>query len=189
MVDRTKSILFIEGEPNTSNGDLRQGFTKLLERKLKGRLPKMLLGAGKKQTIDKFKNNRLEASMFLLLVDLDGTEDKIEADLEENELSENRDNVFYMIQEMENWFLSQPNILDEYYGKDIVTKKSMSQKLSKKPAVEIENPDKELQRITKNTAKGEYHKIKHAVELLKLLDATKLATDFPEFRRLIDKLS
>lgn len=30
-----KVILFIEGESNSSNGDLNQGFTKLLEKKTK----------------------------------------------------------------------------------------------------------------------------------------------------------
>jgi hypothetical protein len=189
MAANNKSILYIEGELNTPNGDLRQGFSKLLEQKLKGKLPRIILGEGKKQTIDKFINNRLEAKMFLLLVDLDGTEDKIDTDLVEHALSERRENVFYMIQEMENWFLSQPKILDEFYGKDSVTKKKMSDKLPKKKAVDIENPDKELQRLTKTTPRGEYHKITHAVELLKLLDASKLEVDFPEFKRLIDRLT
>jgi hypothetical protein len=188
MATNNRNILFIEGEPNSPNGDLRSGFEKLFLQRLKGKLPKTILGAGKKQTIDKFKNNRLEAKMFLLLVDLDGKEDTIEVDLEENQLLEHRENVFYMIQEMENWFLSQPNILDEYYGKDTVTKKKISEKLPKKKAVDIENPDKELQRLTKTTSRGEYHKIIHAVELLKLLDTSKLEVDFPEFKRLIDKL-
>lgn len=188
MAANNKSILYIEGEPNTPNGDLRQCFSKLFEKRLKGKLPKTILGAGKKLTIDKFKNNRLEAQMFLLLVDLDGKEDKIEADLEEHQLLDHRENVFYMIQEMENWFLSQPKILDEYYGKDTVTKKKISEKLPKKKAVDIDNPDKVLQGLTKTTPRGEYHKITHAVELLKLLDASKLEVDFPEFKRLIDRL-
>jgi hypothetical protein len=37
--------------------------------------------------------------------------------------------------------------------------------------------------------KGEkYHEIKHAVELLERLDATKLENDFPDFKRLIERL-
>jgi Domain of unknown function (DUF4276) len=183
-----KSILFIEGEPNSPNGDLRQGLSKLLEQKLKGKLPRMILGAGKKQTIDKFKNNKLDAQFFLLLVDLDATEDKIQADLNEHQLSENAENVFYMVQEMENWFLSQPDILDKFYGKDTATGKLMSKKLPNKKAIDIDHPDEVLQNLTKNTKKGEYHKIKHAVELLKLLDANKLEADFTEFKRLIKRL-
>jgi hypothetical protein len=182
-----KSILFVEGEPHTPNGDLRQGLSKLLEQKLKGKLPKMILGGGKSQTIKKFKTNKLKAQQFLLLIDLDKPEEYLKSDLEANELSEYSENIFYMVQEMENWFLSQPDILDRFYGKDN-NGKFVSQKLPKKKAIEIAHPDEEPQRLTKNTKRGEYHKIKHAVELLKLLDCTKLENEFSEFKRLIEKL-
>lgn len=182
-----KSILFVEGEPNTPNGDLRQGLHKLLEQSLKGKLPKMILGGGKSQTIKKFKTNKLNAQQFLLLIDLDKPEEYLNGDLEENELTAYAENVFYMVLEMENWFLSQPDILDKFYGKDN-NGKLISQKLPKKKAIEIAHPDEELQRLTKSTKKGEYHKIKHAVELLKLLDCSKLESDFTEFKRLVEKL-
>lgn len=94
-----------------------------------------------------------------------------------------------MIQEMENWFLSQPDILDEYYGKDLTIKKAISEKLPKKKASDIEHPDEKLQELTKNTKRGAYHKIRHGVELLKKLDATKLEKDIPEFKKLIEKLT
>jgi hypothetical protein len=183
-----KSILFVEGEPNTSNGDLRQGFSKLLEQKLKGKLPKLIFGEGKSQTIKKFRTNKLNAQQFLLLIDLDKPKEYIATDLKEHGLLGFSDNVFYMVQEMESWFLSQPNILDKYYGKDD-NGKLISDKLPKKEAIDIAHPDEELERLTKNTKKGKYHKIRHAVELLQLLDATKLADEFSEFKRLIEKLS
>jgi hypothetical protein len=88
---------------------------------------------------------------------------------------------------MESWFLSQPDILDKFYGLDN-NKKKVSEKISKKKAIEIPHPDEELMRITKNTQKGKYHKIKHAVELLKLLDANKLEIDFLDFKKLIERL-
>jgi hypothetical protein len=66
----------------------------------------------------------------------------------------------------------------------------ISERLSKKKAVEVNEPDRELQRVTNNLQKpcGEYRKIKHAVESLKLLDINKLANEFSEFRRLTEKL-
>jgi hypothetical protein len=184
-----KSILFIEGEPNSPNGDLRQGLSKLLEQQLKGKLPKMILGGGKSQTINKFKTNKLKAQQFLLLIDLDKPKECLNEDLEDNKLSEYAENVFYMVQEMESWFLSQPKILDKFYGKD-KNGKLVSQKMTKKKAIEIAHPDEELRRLTQNLVKpcGEYHKIRHAVELLKLLDCSQLASEFTEFKRLIDKL-
>ena len=181
------TILFVEGEPNSPNGDLRQGLSKLLEQKLKNKLPRIIMGEGKSQTIKKFKKNKLEAQRVLLLIDLDKSEEHINEDLEKNELSEYAENVFYMIQEMENWFLSQPDILDKFYGKDN-NGRLISEKLPKKKAIKIANPDEELQDLTKNTKRGKYHKIKHAVELLKLLDCAKLENEFSEFRRLIEKL-
>jgi Domain of unknown function (DUF4276) len=183
-----KVILFVEGEPNSPNGDLRQGLTKLLEQKLKGKMPKIIIGGGylqggKSQTIRKFKTNKLEGDMFLLLVDLDKPESEIEVDLADNDLIADQENVFYMIQEMESWFLSQPQVLDAFYGANV------SDKIPKKKPTEIANPDEELIKITKNSKRGQYHKIRHAVELLKLLDATKLENDFSDFRRLIAKLN
>ncbi|WP_373513015.1 DUF4276 family protein [Persicitalea sp.] len=185
-----KIILFIEGEPNSSNGDLRQGFTKLLEQKLTGKLPKIILGGGKEQTIDKFLNNRLAGDIFLLLLDLDDAETQRNADLRNHRLESHSERVFYMIQEMEAWFLSQPEVLDKFYGLD-KTGKTVSEKLSKRKAEEIANPKEELIRITQNPregGRGEYQIIKHAVELLKLLDANKLEKDSADFRKLVQRI-
>jgi hypothetical protein len=73
-------VLFIEGEENTTNGNLRQGFEKLLLKKLNGKLPKIKMGGGKKGTLDKFLNNRLNGEHFLL-VDLDQPDEKREEDI------------------------------------------------------------------------------------------------------------
>ena len=98
-------------------------------------------------------------------------------------LTDRKASVFYMIQEMESWFISQPAILDDFYGEPI------SAKLAKKPAAAFTEPDKELQRLTKsNKKRGEYHKVRHGAQLLKMLDANKLYNDFSDFKRLIDAL-
>jgi hypothetical protein len=107
----TKKILFIEGEPNTPNGDLRQGFAKLLGKRIEGQLPRINLGGGKSQTVRKFLKNKFEADAFLLLIDLDRPEEEKEQDIKDNDLFPQRENVFYMVLEMESWFLSQPMFL------------------------------------------------------------------------------
>jgi hypothetical protein len=117
-----------------------------------------------------------------LLCDLDAMASEIDQDLLDNGIFHSRNSVFYMIQEMEAWFISQPEILDKFY----IT--SVSKKLPKKPASEFIEPDKELQRITQDIKKGVYHKVKHGAQLLKQLDADKLYNEFPEFKRLIEKL-
>lgn len=178
-----KKFLIVEGEP----GDLRQGISKLLNKKIPGNLPRICLGAGKSQTIDKFKNNELKGDLFLLLIDLDNSEDQRSQDILKNGLIDYEDKVFYMIQEMESWFLSQPDILDSFYGPDSNGKR-ISQKLNKKPSKEISNPKDELLRVTTDSRKGKYKVIQHAVELLKLLDVDKLENEFIDFKNLIKKL-
>jgi len=182
-----RKTLFIEGEPETPNGNLRQGFEKLFAQKLTGKLPRIKLGGGKKSVVDQFLNNNFEGISFLLF-DLDAPEEKREEDLQKNKLAKQGENVFYMIQEMESWFLSQPDILNEFYGIS-TTGKKVSEKITLKRPAEIANPKEELKRITNGlNNKGVYQEIKHAVPLLKLLDATKLENDFPDFKRLIEKL-
>ncbi len=185
-----KTILFIEGEPNSPNGDLRQGLAKLLEKKLKGSLPKMILGGGKTQTIDKFLNNKLQADKCLLLVDLDGSESFRGMDLKQHKLESEAEKVFYMIQEMEAWFLSQPEILDQFFGLDR-SGKAVSEKISRRKSHEIPNPKEELIKITQNPregGRGKYKIIKPAVELLKLLDADKLMDDSADFKKMVKRI-
>ena len=171
-------VLIIEGASDTRNGILRQGFYKLLEQKLKGTMPRIKMGDGKKQAIDKFLNYGKD-KIPNLLIDLDNEESKKDDDIKENNLANKSDFVYYMIQEMEAWFLSQPTILDKYYGA------KLSKKIPKKPACEISNPSDFLNDLVYSQKKQKYHKVVHAVDLLQQLDATKLMDDFDDFKRLV----
>ncbi|NMH24902.1 DUF4276 family protein [Flavobacterium solisilvae] len=174
-----RKYLFIEGTKDTSNGNLREGFSKLIEQKAKLKMPTISMGDGKSQAVDKFLNS----DGAKLLCDLDADEGHRENDLEKYNLIEKKDSVFYMIQEMESWFISQPDILDKFYGEPISTK------LAKKQATLFSEPDKELQRLTKsNKKRGQYHKVNHGTLLLKMLDANKLYNEFSDFKKLIDSL-
>lgn len=179
MVKVKRTYLFIEGTSDTANGDLKAGFGHLLEKKLKGRMPTLDMGEGKTQTIRKF----LASANSKLLCDLDGPESTRGSDLSKYKLSAHRAQVFYMIEEMEAWFISQPTILDQFYKTDV------SKKLAKKPASEFREPDKELQKITKDTQRGSYQKVKHGIQLLAALDPEKLMQDFPDFKRLVESFS
>ena len=183
----TKKILFIEGGSETTNGDLRQGFSKLFEKLVPGHLPKIILGNGKSQAIQKFLKNQ-QHGVALLLVDLDGADETKEADLQKNGLLLEIDKVFYMIQEMETWFIAQPEVLNDYFGIDDQTKKQVSDKLPKRRPIEIPNPKEVLKTATKESKRGKYHEIKHGVELLKRLEVGKLAEEFDDFRHLLARL-
>lgn len=175
-------ILIIEGTKDTRNGIIRQGFNKLLAQKLSGNMPRIVMGEGKNQAINKFKNFP-NGRIPHLLIDLDGKEETKSSDLEVNNLTKNKNTVFYMIQEMEAWFLSQSGILDSYYSTNI------SQKIPSRSAKDIPNPSGFLYKLTESTKKGKYHKVKHAVDLLLLLNADKLMTDFEDFNNLIETLN
>lgn len=177
-----KKMLFIEGTSDTSNGVLSQGFNKLLKQKLEGNMPKINMADGKNHAITKFKNNKISEKGYLL-IDLDNVEESKDLEITNNSLSSYRAFTFFMIQEMESWFLSQPAILDKYYNMDL------SSKIPKKHAKEIPNPAEFLEDLTKSSTKGKYHKVNHGTALLELLDATKLASDFKDFGDLVQKLS
>ncbi|MEM0992848.1 MAG: DUF4276 family protein [Bacteroidota bacterium] len=178
---KKKKILFIEGSPDTSNGDLSKGFSKLLEQVLKGNMPKVLMGKGKLQSINKFKNSK--AAFSFLLIDLDNPEDLKEEELHKLDLAAYSERVFFMVQEVEAWFIAQPEILDKYYGIDL------SKKLKNKDPKQIKKPSRLLEQLTKKNKINEpYHKVRHASELLERLDTQQLRTDFEEFDRLIEKI-
>ncbi len=178
MVER---ILFIEGTSDDTNGSLREGFHKLLIQLLKGDMPRIKMGNNGRQTVKFFKNNRSSKFGFLL-IDLDAQKSEKDKKIMEYELKDHKKNVFFMIQEMESWFLSQPAVLDDYYGKNV------SQKISQDNTEIISEPDKLIRQLTKNTGRGSYHKVRHGVELLKRLDARKLAENSSEFSALIERL-
>jgi len=183
MKDKNKTcFLFIEGTSNQSNGKLRQGFSKLLQQKLAGNMPKIIMAEGKTIAIKKFRKSS-QSDKKHLLVDLDSPPSEKTKDLKKYQLESDKAVVFYMIQEMEAWFLSQPQILDEFYATKISTK------IPKKNPQEIKEPDKVLMKLTKNTKKGTYHKVNHGTQLLELLDANQLENRFSEFKDLIEKLS
>lgn len=169
--------VFIEGSSNDKNGNLRQGFGKLFEQKLKGRMPKIILGDDKHATIRKFKGDNLSEKKAIL-IDLDANEETRDAQLKELGLDEAQ--TFFMIQELEVWFISQSEILDSYYNTDIKSK------IQNKNPKAISNPSDVLADLTKQTKKGEYHKVKHATDLLKKLSLVTLEKSFEDVKRLVD---
>lgn len=171
-------FLFIEGTTDDTNGNLREGFYKLLYQRLKDNMPRIRMGNNTRETIGKYKACQ---SNSYALIDLDDFEANKKTAMDKYEINDS-DQVFFMIQEMEAWFISQPDILDEYYGFKI------SEKLIKKNAKEFKCPDEYLQDLTKQCKKGRYHKVRHGVELLKKLDANKLQNYFSEFDTLIRKI-
>lgn len=177
-----KIILFVEGTNNKANGFLAQGFNKLLSKKLQGKMPKIIMAEDKHRAIKKFLNCKL-TSKVNLLIDLDADEAKKQDQMNAHNLYVNKSSVFFMIHEMESWFISQPTVLDRYYCYKI------SKAIPDKHPKEIQNPSDFLHIITAPSKKGKYHKVRDGAELLALLDADRLMADFSDFNDLIEKLS
>ena len=145
-------------------------------------MPRIKMANGKSQAIKVFKVGKLDRSKYLLM-DLDKPESEKDTELASLGIKNNEDFIFFMIQEMETWFLSQPDILDKYFETSVFTKKI------KRPPKEILRPAEFLHKMSKSTKKRGYHKVEDGTALLILLDADKLENDFLEFRTLIEKLS
>jgi hypothetical protein len=176
-----KYVLYIEGTTDDTNGDLRQGFSSLFSQKLEGKMPRIRMADGRSQAINKFKKP-LPNDNPLLIIDLDKKDSYKTTFFQEENLIEQSAKIFFMVQEMEAWFLSQPTILDAFYNHEI------GSKIKRKPS-EIENPSDELIKLTKNIPKKEhYHKVRHGVELLKLLNLSNLMKEFDDVRNLIEFL-
>ncbi|MEM0993068.1 MAG: DUF4276 family protein [Bacteroidota bacterium] len=178
---KKKKVLIIEGSASTATGDLKNGFSALLRNVIDQDMPKIFMGNGKFQAIKRFKKHK-KADFCFLLIDLDKDEEFKEEELKNLKLDQYKDWVFFMVQEVEAWFISQPEVLDHYYQTPI------SSKLPKKRTQQIKKPSDILKSITKKTKKGTYNKKEHAIALLKILDAQQLRTDFEEFDRLIEKI-
>jgi hypothetical protein len=151
-------VLYIEGTKDDTNGDLREGFRILLEQKLKGKMPRLVMGNGKEETMNFFNNERLNVKYTHrnVVVDSDATE--LEKSREERE--KRAPDLFFMVQEMEAWFLSQPEILDERFGV------AVSKKIPSGDVTNIPDPSDKLYQWTKD-CKMPYHKVHHGVLCLK----------------------
>ncbi len=104
-----------------------------------------------------------------------------------------RDSVFFMIQEMEAWFLKQPCCLEIWAQKEGYTKKDASSIaehsiLKNKDIEKISKPSEKLKIImkrffVKNKKIAKYGKLKTAPGLLDALDTTALKTSDNELQR------
>jgi hypothetical protein len=161
--------------------------------------------SGYKQTAKDFKADIEKDSNSLLLIDLDAPKSQKNAKLSELALLDYSEKVFFMVQEMEAWVLSQPEIIEQFA-------KQKDYKLKNTEKIIAENSllkDKNIEEISKpsdklNTLFGQYFevyekrrdkykpasygKLKDAPELLKLLDFSKLLNDFEDVRLLKMKI-
>ena len=96
------------------------------------------------------------------------------------------DQIHFMVQIMESWFLADKDALARYYGRDF-----RSNRLPQNPNVEHVPKDDVIRGLTdaaSDTSQRTYHKTKHAPALLREIDPTKVRNAAPNCDRLFNTL-
>ncbi len=136
----------------------------------------------------------------VLFVDLDKAPDKRGDRIAELGLNEVSEQVYFMVQEMEAWFIAQPEIFTSFADTEGYERKKPDAKipnnslLKNKHPETIEEPSAKLDTIfgqhfaIQKKAGGKlkpasYKKLKHSSLLLELLDAPKLSPIFSDVKR------
>jgi hypothetical protein len=177
-------VIFVEGTSNTTNSNLCVSLGKLLG-KAKRPQPDIKMANDMAGAIKKFlyeiDYNNSAYKKVLLLIDLDGPESTRAAWLARHKLTPYQNHVFFMVQEMEAWFLAQPDVLNVYYPK-------LQHDLAGRSPMTIAKPSSELAKRTKHSSKGTYAKVRDGALLLPMLDLAQLQADFPDVYRLVAEL-
>lgn len=158
-------------------------------------------GSGNKQTIKFFKTRIKKQEKSILLIDLDERKNKKNKRLSDFELTDYQENVFFMVQEMEAWIISQIDKIDLHYKGKFLRKKiniklSNDKNIFLKHPEEIEKPSKVLKIILgryfsypmNKKRNKKYSKLKDGADLLSILDADELKKTFSDFNDLIIKI-
>ena len=96
------------------------------------------------------------------------------------------DQIHFMVQVMESWFLADKDTLAAYYGRGF-----LSRRLPQNTNVEqIPKGDviTSLENATRSTSKKKYHKTRHAPDLLSVIDASRVRRAAPNCDRLFTTL-
>jgi hypothetical protein len=101
------------------------------------------------------------------------------------------DQVQLMVQAMEAWLIADPETLARFYGQGFAANKlPRTQNVERIPKDDLEPA---LKLATRRTKKGEYHKTRHAFDLLAQIDPEKVRSRAPHcerlFRTLLDHLA
>ena len=91
-----------------------------------------------------------------------------------------------MIQTMETWIVADTEALADYYGQNF--RKSALPSTNDLEAISKTEIASALKRATQATQKEEYHKIRHASDLLKQIDSSKVRDRCPSCEKLFDDM-
>ena len=174
---------------------LREGFNKLIKpvidqaRQNRVRF-NLIAGGSKEETIKDFKRASIshKDASIIMLIDSDRAYDSgllmnVRSQVGVNVQDEQ---IHFMVQVMESWFLADRDALKQYYGQNFqesrLPQNSDLERISKSDVIAG------LEDATRDTSKGKYHKTKHAPQLLSKLNADNVCSAAPSCKRLFDSL-
>lgn len=186
---------------------LREAFSKLLRQVFLEEDYNLEIkpSGGYKSAAKRFKELREDEKETVLLIDLDALKTEKPKKLEELDLVDYVNEVFFMIQEMEAWILSQPDKIEQFAQEEQFVIKNVNKKVEDnllikgKNIEEIQKPSGRLQTIFEQhfqvvkqqrgkapkVKKRGYGKLKDAPSLLELLDLNTLRKSFEDVENLI----
>jgi len=172
---------------------LRQSFYELLTQQFSPYDFNLVIkmGSGEKQTVKFLKNSSVDA---IALIDLDHKDKKDKlATLEASDFAKQ---IFFMVQTMEAWILSQPDKIELYGKNEYLTRVKSNSLIEEDKSIKdkhpesLIHPDAILKTILKryfkqgNRKKG-YGKLKDAPKFINLLELDKLVATFEDVRNMV----
>jgi hypothetical protein len=95
-------------------------------------------------------------------------------------------NLHFMVECMENWFMADTKVLENYYGKDfnknVLPKNANIENIAKTTLLDS------LEKATQNTTKGKYSKGNHSFDILSRIDANQVIAKSNYANRLYETL-
>ncbi|MDR6560193.1 MULTISPECIES: DUF4276 family protein [unclassified Arcicella] len=183
---------------------LRESFHQLLSRGLNN-TDKIRIEIDTKASytsvIKAIKSGKEVSSNTLALLDLDGDESQRDTRIVQYGLEEYRDFVFFMIQTMEGWILSQPDAIEKTfvsYDKIIDLPIAENELLKGLLPQSISQPDKVLNSLLLEYYQDErggkikkvkYGKLKNSYLLIEQLDINELRRQFADVNNLLNKIN
>ena len=189
--------LYVEGGGDrNSKIACREGFRSFVRKAgAEGRMPKIIASGSRDEAFDDFNAahaQRSETAMLLVDAEEEVTVSGSWAHLRSRDnwrrpTDASNDQCHLMVQVMESWFLADREALASFYQQ-----RFRPQALPGNPN-QVERVPKNdvkdgLERATRATAKGRYHKGRHSFEILASLDPAKVTAASPYARKFVQTL-
>jgi hypothetical protein len=213
MIDIT---IYIEGVPSTNQvagtpevltmgnaASFRESFYKLFSQQLSPKKFNLMIQTFGSVTLTDKMLNHIEKKGInaVVVIDLDAPKSKKDERLQRYEV-QHQDQIFFMIQEMEAWILSQVDKIEQFGANEGLIRKKRDEDIASNPLIknrhpeEISKPSEKLDTIFRQyfdkldrqgRAKAiRYSKAKDGPKLIGLLELDVLMLHFDEVKRLVD---